>query len=52
MAVLFTLLEVGPGADPVSQAHKGQSPSRSPQDHLEQPLVVLKQKSMGVAGNA
>src|SRR5215218_2085312 len=52
MAVLFTMLSVGPGADPVSQSHKGQSPSRSPQDHLEQPLVVLKQQSMGVAGNA
>ena len=52
MAVLCTLLEVGPGADPVSQLDKGQRPSRSPQDHLKQPLVVLKQKSMGVAGNA
>jgi hypothetical protein len=52
MAVLFTMLYVGPGADPVSKSHKSQSPSRSPQDHLEQPLVVLKQKSMGVAGNA
>ena len=34
------------------ESYKGQSPSRFPQDHLEQPLVVLEQRSMGVAGNA
>ena len=52
MAVLFTMLSVGPGADRVSQSHKGQSPPRSSQDHLEQPQVMLEQKAMGVAGNA
>jgi hypothetical protein len=52
MAVLSAILWVGPGVDPVSKPHQGQSTSRSPQDYLEQPLVVLEHESMGVAGNS
>ena len=51
MAVLSTMVWMCPGADPVSQLDKGQSPSRPPQDYLEQALVVLEHESMGVAGN-